>query len=450
MTALIEIVRQEIDKRLPAFALDSKTRALLRRLKPVVEKNIERLCYLDYARALTVHADKAPDISTRMDEMVACASSHFSVLFAANFDEEYVASVVRFRNIEIESSLGARSRLSIAMRLLEPIALVLARKNRFSPAGMARDMEIVGRVFTLDINTTIALEQQKLSDDGAARQMRLTEGAADFQTKMRELNQAVYDSSDRFLKSADRASQMSEAAAHETAEVSSAARRTQESAAVTASATEELSMAAAEIGSTMERNRDIAVRGVADALRLSANVKSLGAGANQIGSVVGLIAAIAAQTNLLALNAAIEAARAGSAGRGFAVIASEVKALAGQTELATRDISAQITALQAIANGSILEVKSISATIREMETEMRSISELASKQSAATALIYGDAAEVSTIAEGTMTSAGIVKNAVGILHETTGQARDLAKQLRSTSVELDSDIGDFVGWLAVT
>jgi methyl-accepting chemotaxis protein len=200
----------------------------------------------------------------------------------------------------------------------------------------------------------------------------------------------------------------------------------------------------------MERNRDIAVRGVADALRLSANVKSLGAGANQIGSVVGLIAAIAAQTNLLALNAAIEAARAGPAGRGFAVIAGEVKALAGQTELATRDISAQITALQAIANGSILEVKSISATIREMETEMRSISELASKQSAATALIYGDAAEVSTIAEGTMTSAGIVKNAVGILHETTGQARDLAKQLRSTSVELDSDIGDFVGWLAVT
>ncbi len=450
MTTLVEIVRCEIEKRLPVFGLDDKTRSLLRWLKPVVEENIERLCYVDYRRALIVHADKTGDISARMDEMVACASRHFCVLFAANFDEDYVASVVRFRNIEIASSLGARSRLSIAMRLLEPISLALARKNRFSPRKLARDMEIVGRVFTLDINTTIALEQLKLSHDGTARQIRLADGAADFQSKMKQLNQAVYDSSDRFLKSADQASQISAAAAHETAEVSSAARRTRESAAVTASATEQLSMAAAEIGSTMERHRDTAVRGVADALRLSDNVESLGAVANQIGSVIGLIAAIATQTNLLALNAAIEAARAGPAGRGFAVIAGEVKALAGQTELATREISAQITALQAIANGSIIGVRSISETIREMETEMRSISELASKQSAATALIYGDAAEVSMIAEGTMTSAGIVQNAVGILHETTGQARDLAQQLRSTSVELDSDIGDFVGWLAVT
>jgi methyl-accepting chemotaxis protein len=67
---------------------------------------------------------------------------------------------------------------------------------------------------------------------------------------------------------------------------------------------------------------------------------------DRIGDVVELINNIAGQTNLLAFNATIEAARAGDAGRSFAVVASEVKALAEQTSKATGEISQQIAALQ--------------------------------------------------------------------------------------------------------
>ncbi len=80
--------------------------------------------------------------------------------------------------------------------------------------------------------------------------------------------------------------------------------------------------------------------------------------AEEITKVTDLITAIASQTNLLALNATIEAARAGDTGRGFAVVAQEVKALAGQTAQATRDIGARIGAMQQSTGRSVAAIQS--------------------------------------------------------------------------------------------
>ena len=93
-------------------------------------------------------------------------------------------------------------------------------------------------------------------------------------------------------------------------------------------------------------------------------VRSLAQTAGQIGEIVGLIQTIAGQTNLLALNATIEAARAGDSGQTFAVVASEVKALALQTGRATQSVHGQIQAVQA---GTIAAVSAFTNVERSIE-----------------------------------------------------------------------------------
>ena len=85
--------------------------------------------------------------------------------------------------------------------------------------------------------------------------------------------------------------------------------------------------------------------------------------ADRIGEVVGLVGEIADQTHLLALNATIEAARAGDAGKGFSVVASEVKNLANQTAKATKEIGSQVGDIQAAGRQAVAAIAEIAATV---------------------------------------------------------------------------------------
>ncbi len=133
-----------------------------------------------------------------------------------------------------------------------------------------------------------------------------------------------------------------------------------------AGATEELVASAGEIGRQTERSSEIAGRAAARASETDKQIQGLADAAQKVGDVVKLITDIAEQTNLLALNATIEAARAGEAGKGFAVVASEVKDLANQTAHATEEIAQQVAAIQGETKTAVVAIQGISSIVGEI------------------------------------------------------------------------------------
>lgn len=178
------------------------------------------------------------------------------------------------------------------------------------------------------------------------------------------------------------------------------------------------------------------------------SVDALGNSSEQIGDIIGTIEDIADQTNLLALNAAIEAARAGEQGRGFAVVADEVRALAERTTKATKEISTMISGIQK-------ETRTAVSSMEEGVHEVARGSEEAAKSGEALNVILGQINEVTaqinqiaTAAEEQTATTREISNNVHLINEAvSGSARGV-QELSLAAGNLSTLAEDLKGMVA--
>ena len=193
--------------------------------------------------------------------------------------------------------------------------------------------------------------------------------------------------------------QMSAAAEETTAQanlVSAAAEQVSGNARMVSGSIDNLVTSIHEIAKSAQDAAGVARRAVDMAGTTSATMDALGRSSSEIGAVVKVITSIAEQTNLLALNATIEAARAGEAGKGFAVVASEVKELARETAKATEDIGGRIESMQSETQRAVTAIAEIGSVIGRIDELQTRIAAAVEEQSATTGEISRNITEATT------------------------------------------------------
>jgi methyl-accepting chemotaxis protein len=289
-----------------------------------------------------------------------------------------------------------------------------------------------------------AEREQKTRELAAARRTELYNLADSFEAAVGNIIENVGAASNELENSAVILTRSSAATQELSTVVAAASEETSTNVQSVASATEEMASSINEIGRQVADSNRIATEAVDQAGKTDGRIAELSLAAGRIGDVTKLITTIAEQTNLLALNATIEAARAGDAGRGFAVVAQEVKALASQTAKATSEISAQIAAMQAATQDSVVAIKEIYGTIGRVSEIAAAIAAAIEQQGAATQEIARNVQQAALGSTQVATSIADVNRGAGDTGSASSQVLSSAQLLSNENKRLKAEVVKFL------
>ena len=277
----------------------------------------------------------------------------------------------------------------------------------------------------------------------ATREVRRKAQIAQLQKEVADKVAALQNISAGLGRISDGMSRSTHDATSQTAHSTEAFGRVNQAFQMVASAAEEMSASVSEIARHVAEAARVATEAGQKAESVNAKIGDLDRSSREISKATEVVTAIAEQTNLLALNATIEAARAGEAGKGFAVVASEVKELAKQTSNATEDIRRMVGAIQSDVGGSVESISRIAEVVLHIRSLQDSIAAAVEQQNATARDI---ARSVSGAAQESQEIASVLSQLAGVVSESAQAATSseaAAKELLALAGDLRKDMDSF-------
>ncbi|AHG39466.1 methyl-accepting chemotaxis protein [Pseudomonas syringae CC1557] len=274
----------------------------------------------------------------------------------------------------IASILTVFLAIALTRSIVDPISVSLKLAEDIAAGDLTRQLEVTGNDEASRLMTSLNLMSKNLRETI----QQISGASAQLSTAAVEMT-SITESADRTLQQQNSEIEQAATAVNE---MSAAVEEVARNATSTSEAAQQSSVSA-DLGNQRVSETLIAMQNLTGLVEgSSAQVTALAGQAQDISKVLGVIRGIAEQTNLLALNAAIEAARAGEQGRGFAVVADEVRALAHRTQTSTQEVEQMISAIQAGSSATVesmqkstLEVHNTRKTAEDAGQSLRQITD---------------------------------------------------------------------------
>jgi methyl-accepting chemotaxis protein len=422
---------------------DEVYRALGKGPAPVTVAQWTTLCNAPFEPILGI-AFKALDLmQRRAEQQYAAARLALFVTIGATLlalsGAALVLRLIRLRVIQPVKSLSLSIGHLSRHEYDEPVPQV-GHDDEFSAMAETLEQLREGTIRSGEANA----ERQAAQAEDVERAARLGTLCREFEASVGRTLDTVAQANREMVVAADAMTATAGDATRQTEEIARAVQQAAESINSVAGASEEMRTSLAEVSTKVEQSSKLSAHAVSDAAATHRDVARLAGAAAEIGQVVGFISTIAAQTNLLALNATIEAARAGEGGRGFAIVAGEVKSLAAQTATATSQITLQVSAIQDATHSAVQAMDAIGTRIREVDELTGAITQTVQGQVSAMNQVSRDAQEVALLTDRVSTQLGAVRAAAAGTVAAAGQVREMTDDLGRQSGNLSLEIERFI------
>jgi methyl-accepting chemotaxis protein len=441
-----------VAERLAFSGIDDRVLGIIRSFRAEIEAALP-----DAVAAFYKHLGNWPNLTSmfsapgRVEHAKAAQIAHWKRLFSGTLDEAYFQSALKIGLIHAKIGLEPRWYIAAYHRTLSHL-LRLAVARSYSRLHAQRATIDAGELVSaltqlamLDMDIAVSAYFEELQHQ---HNLEIERIGQEFRAKVGGVIVALKGVSEHLQSGSTELLNSAQSAAADAEAVSEASRITAQNVESVAAAAEELTVSISEIQRQTTTASTIASQAVEEANSSNQSVGTLEQAAEHIGSVVKIIQDIAGHTNLLALNATIEAARAGDAGRGFQIVAAEVKGLSRQTADATSQISGEIKAMQSATGQSAQSIHTVASTIGRISDTATAIAAAVEQQGAATTEIARSVENVSQSTSAVTSRIHAVADSIAVANRIADSVSHEIAALMEQTGALEREIEAFLASLS--